>query len=69
MNEYAEPDVAVPIRTNNLAEVIDEKNYNFIKEYPIEGDKIHNLLNASTFFVCKGLQKVLAAVFACKIYF
>ena len=28
-----------------------------------------NLLGAANFLVCKGLKQVIAAVYACKIYF
>jgi hypothetical protein len=72
LNDYKDPDVARPIRTNNLSEVIDSKNFNFIKEFPIDDKnnaEIFELLNAANFFVCKGLQTLIASVFACKIYF
>ena len=57
------------ITTNNVEEVIDSKNYDFIKEFPIESEKLMKLLGAANFLVCKGLKQVIAAVYACQIYF
>lgn len=49
--------------------MLDSKNYDFIKEFPIDSDKLMKLLGAAKFFVCRGLKLVIAAVYACKIYF
>lgn len=32
MNNYSDPQIASPIRTNNLQDVLDKKNYEFIKD-------------------------------------
>lgn len=69
INGYTQPVVCKKIKTNNLEEVLDSKNYQFIKEFPIESHQLMNLLSAATFLVCKGLKLVIAAVYACKIYF
>lgn len=57
------------IKTNNLKEVLDKKNYEFIKEYGLESDQLIKLIKAGTFLVSRGMKLVIAAVYACKIYF
>ena len=58
-----------PIQTNDLSEVVDQKNYEFIKEFEIESEDFLSLLKASEFLVCNSLKRLLAAKVACKIYF
>lgn len=69
LNDYAEPEVVRPIRTNNLRDVVDKKNYEFIKEYSVKGQNTYNLLSAAEFLVCRGLRTLIAALFACSLYF
>jgi hypothetical protein len=57
------------IRTNNLQEVLDGKNYEFIKEFGIESERLVKLVGAAGFLICRGLKLVIGAVYACKIYF
>ena len=69
MNEYQTPEVATPIRTNDLRTIIDNKNYQFIKNYEPHQPEFYRLLKAAEYLVCNGLKKMLAAVIACRIYF
>ena len=58
-----------PIRTNDLRDVVDKKNYEFIKEYSVKGQDTYNLLSAAEFLVCRGLRTLIGALFACALYF
>lgn len=58
-----------PIRTGLLRDVVDKKNYEFIKEYSVKGENTYNLLSAAEFLVCRGLRRLIAALFACALYF
>lgn len=49
--------------------MLDKKNYDFIKEFPIQSERLIKLQGASHFLVCKGLKLIIAAVYACLIYF
>jgi hypothetical protein len=69
MNDYSSPQIASPIRTNNLQDVLDKNNYEFIKEFFPPCENTFKLLGAAEFLVCNGLKRVLAALFACKLYF
>lgn len=52
-----------------MQEVLDSKNYEFIKEFELESEKLIKLINAASFLVSRGLKQVIAALYACKIYF
>jgi len=49
--------------------VLDDKNYEFIKDYELQSEQLIKLINAASFLVSRGLKQVIAAMFACKLYF
>ena len=69
INEFKEPQIPKKIRTNNVEDVLDKKNYEFIKEFGLESEKLMKLINTASFLVSKGLKQVIATLYACKIYF
>jgi hypothetical protein len=69
INEFKEPQIPKKIRTNNVEDVLDKKNYEFIKEFGLESEKLMKLINTASFLVSRGLKQVIATLYACKIYF
>ena len=69
MNEFEEVPIKTPIKTNQLENVMDKKNCEFIQKHEIKSEEFKNLYKAAEFLGCKNLFRVCAARFACLIYF
>ena len=69
MNNFEEVPIKSPIKTNQLEEVMDKKNYEFIQKHDLKSEEFRNLYKGAEFLGCKSLLRVCAARFACLIYF
>ncbi len=58
-----------PVKSNNLENYLDEKNFEFISKYEIDSGEILALKEAAQFLGCVSLVRVIAVKYAALIYF